>query len=292
MIKSAAIFIVASLTMYAQTFQPPSWGQGRGQGQGQGAGQGQGPGQGQGSGQGQGGVQQQIEQLQQQIQRLRAQQRQQSRPHVEAQSGMVVGHPVSGKEIRHATQHLADGTVIDRGTDVSYFYRDAKGRMRAEGPNGVEIFDPVAQVEYSVNPANKTYSHSFFSGNVSFVAIAAYGNSTQSSISSGNGNASQGRSPDGITEDLGRQTVNGVPAKGSRVTITIPAGGIGNNQEIKVVNERWYSEELEVLVKSTNTDPRFGVNMYELTDIKQSPPDVSLFAPPSDYTLTGKGNGR
>jgi hypothetical protein len=98
--------------------------------------------------------------------------------------------------------------------------------------------------------------------------------------------------PDGATEDLGRQMVNGVTAKGSRVTITIPAGSIGNNQEIKVVNERWYSDDLQILVKSANHDPRFGDNVYELTDIKQSAPDESLFSPPSDYTLTTRGNLR
>jgi len=92
-----------------------------------------------------------------------------------------------------------------------------------------------------------------------------------------------------VTEDLGLKTVNGVMAKGSRVTITIPAGALGNNRDIKVVNERWYSDALEVLVKSINTDPRFGVNEYELTEINQSAPDTSLFMPPSDYTLTTRG---
>ena len=206
---------------------------------------------------------------------------------------MVVGHPISGKETRHTTQTLANGTVIDRGTDVSQFYRDAQGRMRAEGPNGVEIFDPVGHMEYEVNPAKKAYAHSSYSGDVSFVAIAAYGNSIHSSISSGSGNSfSPMQMPDGVTEDLGRQMVNGVMARGSRVTITIPAGKIGNNQGIKVVNERWYSDELQALVKSTNNDPRFGLNVYELTDIKQSAPDPSLFIPPSDYTLTSRQNLR
>jgi hypothetical protein len=82
--------------------------------------------------------------------------------------------------------------------------------------------------------------------------------------------------------------LNGVPAKHSRVTISIPAGAIGNNREIKVVNERWYSDELQVLIRSVNTDPRFGVNIYELSDIKQTEPDPALFRPPADYTLTSR----
>jgi hypothetical protein len=91
-----------------------------------------------------------------------------------------------------------------------------------------------------------------------------------------------------MTEELEPQTINGVYAKHSRVTITIPAGAIGNNKEIKVVNERWYSDELKVLIKSVNTDPRFGVNTYELTDIKQTEPEQALFKPPADYTQVSR----
>jgi len=269
--RIAIVFFSASVLVSAQNFQPPSWGQGAGQGSGQGAGQGQ------------GSIQQQINQLQSQIEKLRAKQRQMSRPPVQTQTGPVTGHPISGKETRQTTQKLADGTDINH-SDTSSFYRDSAGRMRAESPNGIEIFDPVAQVEYDVAPQLKKYAHSFFGGHVSYVAIAAYGNTTESHINSGNSNAAS-EAQTGTTEDLGKQMVNGVMTTGSKVTITIPAGVIGNNREIKVVNERWYSDELQVLVKSINTDPRFGVNVYELTDIKQTEPDISLFKVPADYKL-------
>lgn len=273
--RIAIVFFSASMLVSAQGFQPPSWGQGTGQGQGQGTGH--------GAGQGQGSIQQQINQLQQQINNLRRQQRQMSQPPVEAQTGPITGHPISGKETRRSTEKLADGTEISH-YDLSSFYRDSSGRMRAESPNGIEIFDPVAQAQYDVAPQLKKYSLSSFSSHVSFVSIAAYGNTTASHINSGSDSA-QKEAQSGVTEDLGKQMVNGVTASGSRVTITIPAGVIGNNREIKVVNERWYSDDLQVLVKSINTDPRFGVNVYELTDIKQSEPDISLFKVPADYKL-------
>ena len=279
MIRIAAFFFLGSLAIAAQSFQPPSWGQGQGRGQGQGQGSGQGQGQGQGQTQ---SLQQQINQLQSQIERLRAQQREQNGPHVEAQTGPVPGHPVSGTETRRTTQTLMDGTAVNR-SDTSYFYRDAEGRMRAEGPNNVELFDPVGHFHYDLNPAKKTYFRDSFSGNVAYVSMAAFGNENHSDITS-DANYGKSLTQDSTTEDLGQQKVNGLTAKGSRVTITIPAGVLGNNREIKVVNERWYSEELQVLIKSTNTDPRFGVNVYELTDIKQINPPASLFEPPSDYT--------
>lgn len=285
MIRMLCAVIFFAWAVNAQNFQPPSWGQGRGQGQGQAQGQAKGQGQGQGQSD---GLQQQINQLQSQIERLRAQQRQQNQPHVEAQTGPVVGHPVSGKETRRTTQTLMDGTPVDR-SETSYFYRDAAGRMRAGGPNSVEIFDPVSHFAYQINSAKKTYFRESLSGNVAFVSLAAFGNESHSHISSDAGYSNSQTQPD-VSEELGRQMVNGVMAKGSRVTITIPAGALGNNRNIKVVNERWYSEELQILIKSINNDPRFGVNVYELTEIKQTAPAPSLFEPPPDYTLTIRGN--
>src|SRR5262249_510283 len=89
------------------------------------------------------------------------------------------------------------------------------------------------------------------------------------------------------SEDLGTQMINGVPAQGTRNTIVIPKGQIGNDREIRIVSERWYSEELQMLVKSTNKDPRFGENTYELTNILRGAQDPTLFEIPSDFTVNG-----
>jgi hypothetical protein len=82
---------------------------------------------------------------------------------------------------------------------------------------------------------------------------------------------------------------NGVPAQGTRSTLSIPVGQIGNNREIKVVNERWYSQELQMVVKSVNSDPRFGTTTYELKNITRSNPDATLFQAPADYTTLESG---
>jgi hypothetical protein len=86
-------------------------------------------------------------------------------------------------------------------------------------------------------------------------------------------------------ESLPSQMVNGALAQGTRTTETIPVGKIGNDRPIKVVNERWFSPDLQMLVKSTSSDPRFGDTTYQLSDIVQSSPDPSLFQIPSDYTI-------
>jgi hypothetical protein len=236
----AIALTLSALTLYAQNFQPPSWGT----------------------------------------------QSRQATPPVVAQSGPVLGRPLSGTETRRTTQTLGDGTTVERA-DISRFYRDGSSRTREESPVRVEIFDPVGHFEYDLNRTKKTYVRIPLSNNATF-SVAVFGGTSSTNIysSSGNPHVDVKPSSSGVAEDMGQQMVNGVLAKGSRVTETIPVGALGNNREIKIVNERWYSDDLQLLVKSINNDPRFGVNMYELTDIERSTPDPSLFLPPSDFTET------
>src|SRR5882724_4655625 len=88
-----------------------------------------------------------------------------------------------------------------------------------------------------------------------------------------------------VTEKLGTQIVEGVAAEGSRTTITIPAGEIGNERAIEIVSERWYSPELKTVVMSRHSDPRFGETVYRLTNISREEPAHSLFEVPTDYAV-------
>jgi len=92
-------------------------------------------------------------------------------------------------------------------------------------------------------------------------------------------------------EDLGTQTISGVTAKGTRYTHTIPAGQIGNEKAIVVVSERWYSDELQMVVKSTRSDPRFGTSTYTVTNIQRTEPAAGLFTVPADYTVQERVRG-
>jgi hypothetical protein len=89
-----------------------------------------------------------------------------------------------------------------------------------------------------------------------------------------------------VHESLGRQTIEGVEADGTRVTITIPAGEIGNERPIEIVSEQWYSPELGVLVMSRHSDPRSGETTYRLTNINRVEPEKSLFEVPAGYTVS------
>ncbi len=87
------------------------------------------------------------------------------------------------------------------------------------------------------------------------------------------------------TESLGTQTIEGVQAEGKRITETIPAGKIGNDRPIEIVNETWYSPDLQTVVMSKHSDPRTGDVIYSMTNIIRAEPDPSLFSPPADYKV-------
>lgn len=89
------------------------------------------------------------------------------------------------------------------------------------------------------------------------------------------------------TDNLGTQNIEGVEAEGTRTTTTIPAGAIGNDRPIEIVYERWYSNDLQLVVMSKNTDPRFGEQTYRLTNINRTEPDPALFTVPTGFRLIG-----
>ncbi len=86
-------------------------------------------------------------------------------------------------------------------------------------------------------------------------------------------------------ESLGKQDIEGVTAEGTRTTVTIPAGQIGNERPIQIVDERWYSSQLQVMVMTRHSDPRVGETVYRLTSISRDEPDHSLFEVPAGYTI-------
>jgi hypothetical protein len=90
---------------------------------------------------------------------------------------------------------------------------------------------------------------------------------------------------DSKTEKLAPQNIEGVQAEGTRRTETIPAGEIGNEQPIQIVNETWYSPELQIVVMTRHSDPRFGETTYKLTNVQRGEPSPTLFQVPPDYTV-------
>jgi len=198
----------------------------------------------------------------------------------------VSGRPFSATQTTKTVQTLGDGTEITNSGSTQ-LYRDVLGRTRTESTVGgkmvVVVRDPANGVVLRMSPETKEAVRA---------TVPARGGRSGAMVSAEPRAAAapmgkkKARGPDANTEDLGIQNINGIPALGTRRTQIIPAGQIGNNREIRVVNERWYSEDLQMLVKSVNSDPRFGVTTFELTNISRDNPDSSLFEVPAGYTVT------
>jgi hypothetical protein len=196
---------------------------------------------------------------------------------------IVRGKPFSATEERRSLQVLQNGTRIENN-QTNRLFRDSQGRTRVEEMNGtVTIFDPVANFQVQLNPSARTARRV---GNYQLTVARWLGAETTPATT-------PGVTAEG-TENLNPQVVNGVLSQGTRTTMTIPKGQIGNDREIKVLTERWFSNDLQMLIKSTNSDPRFGDTSYQLTGIVEREPDASLFQVPAGYTEIGgaPGGGR
>jgi hypothetical protein len=229
-----------------------------------------------------------------------------------------IGKPYSATVIDETTQTYADGTHINRRT-TTFEARDSDGRMRREvtttGPNGqqnqsVMIQDPVAGYNYRLNPAAKTGTQVQLPNGAGRGGRGAGGTVGSNSVGVAPANEIQARvatlpadtvtmqaqaaknAPSRQVEDLGTTMVNGVVAQGTRVTRVTPVNTIGNDREIRSATEEWYSPDLNLMVRTISTDPRFGTTRHELTNISRASPDPTLFMPPADYKMTAGGGRR
>jgi hypothetical protein len=198
---------------------------------------------------------------------------------------VVQGAPYSAQAVTQFTQTLSTGDHIQRSNTASVA-RDSMGRTRTDrslatvgalsaaggGHNrAIIIHDPVAGVSYALDPTSHT------------------ARSTQipaARPSTGEAHSHERPQTAAKTDDLGTQVIQGLTVQGKRVTRVIAPGREGNEKEIDIVTETWYSPDLQVVVMSKTSDPRFGESVYQLNSISRTEPDASLFSVPSDYTVT------
>jgi hypothetical protein len=204
----------------------------------------------------------------------------------------VPGAPYSAVESTQTQQTLNNANQIVRQQQTNV-YRDGQGRVRIEhtstssttgkARSSITIFDPVGGFSYMLNPTAKTAIKTALR---TPLASAVAGTSTAHTH---HGHASSSEQTQ--TTDLGAQTIAGLPATGTRVTTTIPAGAIGNQQAIQIVRETWISTALQVPVMIKTTDPRFGNTTMQLTNVVQAEPDAALFQVSSEYAVTTSSHG-
>jgi hypothetical protein len=203
-----------------------------------------------------------------------------------ADQKVVKGAPYTATASTETTQVLADGNRIVH-KQSGLIARDSEGRTRREevmsgmgpvqvnAPKMIFIHDPVTGAAYILNPEKQT------------ARVMKHGTQgkdmEQMHRRMQKEFAAQGEQGDVKTESLGTQQIEGVSADGTRVTRTIPAGKIGNEQPIQITVETWTSPDLHTTVLQKRNDPRFGETIFQLTNIKQGEPDANLFQVPSGY---------
>lgn len=194
---------------------------------------------------------------------------------------VVTGAPYTGTLTEQRQQTLSDGNQIST-TTTTKIYRDSEGRVRRESTrtmrNGqtatfVTIFDPVAGFEARLNPEKLT--------------------AEKHTLPPQNANAAARPKPPAgedapqvTTAELGSKTIEGLAATGKQVTMTIPAGEMGNAEAIQTVRVVWTSTALQVPVQTSSTNPQFGTTTTQLTGITQAEPDATLFQIPSSYKVS------
>jgi hypothetical protein len=227
---------------------------------------------------------------------------------------VVKNAPYSAEAVTETVQTLGDGNRIVRKNSATV-YRDSEGRTRreetlrvmgpwatnGEPPRTVFVNDPVAGVNYILEARTRTARKlpSFDRmrpGAAGRPGVAPppppQGQFQERMPAPPPGEfgirefvGGPGTTPEAKTESLGKQMVEGVMADGTRKTVTIPAGQIGNEKPIVIVSERWYSPELQAVVMTKRSDPLAGETTYRLTNINRTEPARTLFEVPSDYTI-------
>ena len=208
----------------------------------------------------------------------------------------VKGAPYSAEGTTESTQVLADGTHIHHQESYT-IYRDGEGRIRRESGDEAWISDPVASETYVLDTKQQTARKIPLSRTMAFTKMEAEKGATTAGVAvmagpvmtqsfAVMGTAKGMISPQqGKTESLGKQEMEGVAVEGTRTTMVIPEGQIGNDRQLQIVHERWESPELQVTVMAKHSDPLVGDHVERLTSIRRGEPDPSLFQVPAGYQV-------
>jgi hypothetical protein len=192
------------------------------------------------------------------------------------------------------TQRLADGNLIDLESKEVVAVDSQHRRMTAKTGTLVPGGDPLGTRVIVTDPVAGTLSVWTSPGQRATVdAMPAFGaprdcppNPTRGGgVNSGSARISR---PKAVVEDLGTDTIQGIEARGTRRTTTIPAGDVGNQAPLVSTRETWIAVARtlgDLVVREISDDPRSGRTTRELVSLEQREPDETVFQPPADYEI-------
>ena len=161
--------------------------------------------------------------------------------------------------------------------------RDSAGRthnemrnwIAAEGEEPrltrVELYDPATRTRTDLFPMSKLARQWVAGGTAQAMGVAA------------------AAKPETTREEIGTDTMLGLPVKGWRVTQTYAAGAsLGNDRVLTIVTEYWFAVELRINLLTKRSDPRHGVQTVRVTELERQEPDAAMFAIGTDYRVVNE----
>jgi hypothetical protein len=193
------------------------------------------------------------------------------------------GQPFSGRSTTEWTRSLEDGSVVTTHL-FAMVARDGQGRIYREGRHFVpvnsdkeprlyrfKIADPITHTLTLCMVATHSCNVTNYFAPTSFTPRPV------------------GPFDDGkrtlARESLGNDVMDGINVVGTRETVTINAGVVGNSQALSITREFWYSPELQVNLAITRKDPREGTQVVRVHEVSRSEPDPNLFKVPEGYAV-------
>jgi hypothetical protein len=204
-----------------------------------------------------------------------------------AASGPVTGMPFSAQEITEKSLLMPNGS-INKQTLIAMISRDIEGRTRRElmpaalpgqpaQPGITMISDPVAGFLYLLHP-NMIVLRSLIPGAGQMLAVPGAGG-----MAGAGAGMSLQKPPSPL--ELGERMIQGFLSKGTRSTMTMPAGFAGNTQPIQMIAESWCAKQLGAIVESSHSNPNVGDVVTRLQGIQQTHPPSNLFQIPPGYQV-------
>jgi hypothetical protein len=181
------------------------------------------------------------------------------------------------------TRNLEDGSVVTTQLYASVA-RDSQGRIYRERRTFVPansnaeprvkeimVYDPVARTRTACDLSTRQCTITSYHPMTSFAAQppGPFANGTRTLA----------------CEDLGNNVVDDLNVIGTRETITVNPGVLGNDRPLVTTREFWYSPDLQTNVSVTRKDPREGTQAIHLIDLSRSEPDPAIFELPTGFSV-------
>jgi hypothetical protein len=91
-----------------------------------------------------------------------------------------------------------------------------------------------------------------------------------------------------VHEILGKQFISGIETVGVHDATIYHPGVFGNDRNVTVERESWYSPQLDLNLLSTRSDPRTGKQTFTATNVALGDPDPGLFEIPAGFKVVDR----